>query len=170
MPRAARILPCGLTIKEERFCCAYFSSGNAEQSYRKAYDVNGSRPSRWVRNEAHELLHRPHIKSRIEDLRQQAESIATYKTNDAFREAGEALLLAKRLGQPAAIVSAVTLRAKLAGLLVDRQDITNRTIREMTTEDLEEQLMKAAEEAGYIITKAKNSSRGGTGEGSQSPG
>src|SRR6266853_3337031 len=95
MPRAARITRDGLTMKEEQFCDAFLASGDASESYRLAYNASAQRSSGWIRREAYRLLHRRHIRSRIEDLRKKTEAIAVYTADQAFRDAGMAFDLAR---------------------------------------------------------------------------
>jgi hypothetical protein len=155
MPRAARITQDGLTMKEEQFCDAFLVSGDASQSYRAAYNASPRRSGGWVRREAYRLLHKPHIRSRIEALRKKTEASAVYTANEAFRDAGMAFDLARNHEQPSAMVSAVTLRARLAGLMVDKQEVTEmRKLRDVPSAELERLLVESAREAGFVITLA----------------
>jgi hypothetical protein len=100
-------------------------------------------------------LHKPHIGSRIEALRKKTEAVAVFTADQAFRDAGMAFELARNHQQPSAMVSAVTLRARLAGLLVDKQEVTeNRKLRDVPTAALERLLVESAREAGFVITRA----------------
>jgi phage terminase small subunit len=58
-----------MTIKQELFCQAYITSGNASEAYRKAYDAEAMKPES-VNRVAHELLKNLKIASRLEELRE----------------------------------------------------------------------------------------------------
>ncbi len=158
MARAARVTPEGLTLKEEKFCQEYMVCANAEQAYRAAYAPGAKKNGGWVRTEACTILAKPHISARIEMLRAKTELVAIYDTDKAMEEAGEALELARALKMPAAMISAVTLRAKLAGVLVEKREVTNRSARQLSDEELNEQISEAAKQAGFVIKKAKEGS------------
>ena len=55
-----------LTVKQENFCLEYAKSGNAVQSYIKAYEKNSSYSAAGV--EAHRLLKNPKVRARLIEL------------------------------------------------------------------------------------------------------
>ena len=58
-------------------------------------------------------------------------------------EASEALRIAKAKGNPSAMVAAITLKARLAGLLVERQQIDYRDVSDLTDGELESLIASA---------------------------
>lgn len=160
MSRAAR-QPNGLTIREEKFCREYFEIGIGGDAYRKAYTVDPAKDGKWVEVEASKLLGRPEAQAYLNKLRGKSEQIAAYSADNAMQEAKEAFDLAKKIESPAAMVSAVTLRAKLAGHLVDKKEIGHKTLKEAPEEELLELLRASAKEAGLVIEKAKEGDRNG---------
>src|SRR5688500_2570361 len=109
-----------ITVKQARFVEEFLACGDASRAYRAAYATKTRVSARWVITEAYRLLRHPLVRARLAELRGKTETLATFTAEQAFCEAGEALELAKLIGNPAAMVSAVTLRARLAGLLIDR--------------------------------------------------
>lgn len=159
MPKAAR-LPNGLTVKEEKFCQEFFASGEAADAYRAVYNVDPAKNGDWVSTEAYKLLQRDYIQKRMESLRKSSESIALYTADSAMAEAREAFDIAKKDRAPSAMVSAVTLRAKLAGHLVEKREVAHKSLKEGSKEELLDLLDKSAKEAGLVIQKAKDESSG----------
>lgn len=151
----------GLTLKEERFCLAFFENGgNATEAYIEGYEVKPeSRDAKWVRTEAWKLLRRPHVRARIEMLRKRIEETKMYSIDRAMREAGEAFEMAKVMRNAGGMVNAVKLRAQLAGHLVEKKEVTSRSERSLSDEELDQMLKQAAAAAGFAITKASESSK-----------
>lgn len=87
------------------------------------------------------------LSGRIQELRESfAESAARYASFDfraAMGEASEALRIAKAKGNPSAMVAAITLKARLAGLLVERQQIDYRDVSDLTDGELESLIASA---------------------------
>lgn len=148
-------MPNGLTVKEEKFCLEFFATGESGDAYRKVYDINPAKDGDWVSAEANKLLGRDYIQKRLEALRGKSEQIALYTADAAMAEAREAFDLAKQVMAPAAMVSAVTLRSKLAGHLVEKRETTHKTLKEAPLEDLMKLLDDNAKQAGLVIQKAK---------------
>lgn len=110
-----------LTAKQEAFALAYVETGNAAESYRRAYDVAAEARDSWIYVEALQLLDHPRIGPRIAALKEQALRLAGYTIHKAAEEYEEARQLALKSGMPAAAVSAVSGKVKLFGL--ERQRI-----------------------------------------------
>jgi hypothetical protein len=170
MPRAARLAPQAvatigtevvpalggrqITVKQARFVEAFLACGDASRAYLAAYATKTKVSARWVVTEAYRLLRHPLVRARLAELRRKTETLATFTADQAFCEAGEAFELAKHMGNPAAMVSAVTLRARLAGHLVDRREVKQVTDeQQLSDEELEQRMQKAAREAGYEIRR-----------------
>lgn len=110
-----------LTIKQERFAVLWFETGNASEAYRQAYDAANS-GMETINNEAYKLTLHPEIAAMVKGLKakQQAKSVVTVES--IARELDELRDVAIANDQAAAGVSAVMGKAKLYGLLVDRQE------------------------------------------------
>jgi|SRR5882672_1983284 len=107
-------------IRHERFAREYIKRGEASDAYRRAGYRPATPGSLWTASSR--LLRHDEVASRIAELRRQM----TYKTKisleslmsdlDADRE------LARRLDQPGAAIQATVVKAKLAGLMVERKE------------------------------------------------
>lgn len=106
----------GLTEKQEAFALAYFETGNAAEAYRRAYDVSETAKDSWLYVEASQLLDHPKIAPRIQELREQAQSLSLYSVLQASEEYERARALAEKVENPSAMVSAITGKVKLFGL------------------------------------------------------
>lgn len=105
-----------LTPKQDAFALAFFETGNAAEAYRRAYDVPKDAKDNWIYVEACQLLDNPKIAQRLRDMREKAEKYAIYTRQKALEELEAARELAMKGGAPAAAVSAISAKAKLAGL------------------------------------------------------
>ncbi len=74
-----------------------------------------------------------------------------YTLEKAMLEAEEAFQVSKEKGNGGAMTAAVTLRAKLNGLLVDRKEITINPIQEMNDDALQRLIERKAKEAGVSL-------------------
>ena len=144
----------------ERFCRAYVvgaTAGNAARSYALA---NGKNPRLGgTRTAAIKVLKRPSVVQRIAELNDELDLAAEAGRARAVEahavtietllgEAEAARLLAMAMGMPSGAVRAIELKAKLAGLLIERRGVkieyTRRTIDELTVE-LGDNLRRLAE-------------------------
>ena len=112
----------GLTPKQERFAQLVAGGTNQSDAYRKAYDAKRMKAATVHRNAA-ALMRNNKIATRVAEIKEPVIEKMRYGLEDAMREAEQArrLALADPKGAGAA-VSAVTLKAKLNGLLVERQE------------------------------------------------
>lgn len=94
------------------------------KSASEAYVNAGYRPSR---KNASRLRTKEGIAARVVELQGVAARSAEITIESICRELDEANAVAKERGQASAMVSASTLRAKLAGLMVERVEVTNTT-------------------------------------------
>ena len=101
---------------------------------------------------ATELMKRVDIQSRIaelnENIGQQAAIIIAYKLANAIAEADEALSLARENGNAAQMVAAVTLKARLAGLLIDRKAVEFTSVSELSDTELDALIASSNEPVG----------------------
>ncbi len=106
----------GLDAREEIFCLAYVRHRNARIAY-EAY-LPGSRAQPETKRVAgYQMLNRPHIALRIEQLRQAAIKKSHATVGLFLKEIDEARELAMEIEQPAAAVTAIMSKARLAGFL-----------------------------------------------------
>jgi hypothetical protein len=104
--------------RHERFVQALFEGETADAAYAKAgYKPNDGNCIRLKGNER--------VKARLAELQAQTAEASKITVESICRELDEANAVAKAKGQAAAMVSAATLRAKLAGLMVERVEVGN---------------------------------------------
>ena len=120
----SNIAPIRCTPKELQFAMAYVESGNAGEAYRVAYDTSGIDAT--ARRNAFTVLHRPRVTGEVERL--QAEHCERHKvTVDRLTEELEAARqLAFQNKSASAAVAATMGKARLHGLLVDKQELVQR--------------------------------------------
>lgn len=132
-----------LTPMQELFCQKYFECKfNASEAYRQSYNAeNSSDNTIWTN--AYKLLRNTHVKHRIHELFDiQAERL-NVTVDTINQEYEEIRALAKKSGDYAPAVSAITGKAKLFGLLVDKNEEVNKKPQiSITAEMPPEQAMK----------------------------
>jgi phage terminase small subunit len=106
--------------RHETFVRHWLKTGNGAQSYLAA----GYKPT--TRNaldvSASQLLRRPKIKARINEVRRQMSYKTRVTLETLVEQAEDARRLAMATEQPGAAIQATTLQAKLVGLLVERKE------------------------------------------------
>lgn len=111
-----------LTPKEEKFARLYVEIGNASEAYRQTFAVGEETKKESVWRNAHEVLKRPDVSSRVSELQDQAMAVHKITVESLVGELDEIMALAKDhqklKGKPqlAAAVSAINTKMKLAGL------------------------------------------------------
>ena len=113
-----------LTQKQEAACQAYIEcGGNQSEAYRQAYNAENMTPET-IWKEASILFNIPHVTVRVIEL--QATHVLRHNvTVDTLtNELDEARDLAKDTSQPAAMTGAIMGKAKIHGLVTDKQAIT----------------------------------------------
>lgn len=143
-----------LTSKQEAFAQAVFRGAAKRDAYLEAYPAC-MRTAHAVSSAASALLRKPKVARRIEDLRKPVLQKLAYDFEKAMIEAGDALEMARDARNAGAMVAAVTLRAKLAGLLVDRKEVRTGPLDGLPVSELE-----ALDEAVSAIRKAREGSPG----------
>jgi phage terminase small subunit len=111
-----------LTAKQEAFCQAIVSGMSQADAYRKAYDA-GNMKAETIQKRASELMANGEVAGRVQELRAPVVAELQYDLRAAMVEAEEAFKVAKGKENGGAMVAAVTLRAKLNGLLVERSEV-----------------------------------------------
>ena len=112
-----------LTEKQEKFAQLIVEGkANQTKAYRACYSVKRMK-DKGVHEEACKLRKNPKVAHRIEELRREVVRRLEYSIEDAMRECDEAIEIAKEARQASAIVSAVTLKSKLMGILVEKKKV-----------------------------------------------
>ena len=129
------IIHNNLTPKQRKFVEEVASGKNQSEAYRTAFNA-GKMSAASIAKEASKLMADPHITPMLRQLRTQVTVRLQYDTEQAMQEADSAFKQAMSLGQPAAAVSAVTLKAKLKGLFNQDRNNDCTALTEMSDEDL----------------------------------
>lgn len=116
--------------KHEKFAQELFKGKTADE----AYQIAGYRPSR---KNASRLKAKEDIRSRIAELQSASSMRVEITVASLLQEAGEIQQAAKEAGQHSAAVAALTAKAKLAGLWVDKAENTNRNVDPARVTDAE---------------------------------
>lgn len=113
-----------LTPKQEAFALAYVETGNASEAYRRAYSAEKMK-SAVIAVKACELLANGNVSVRVSELQAKAAERHEITVDDLVRELEEARIAASTAEKPqaAAMVAATLGKAKLLGLIVDRQEL-----------------------------------------------
>ena len=110
-----------LTPKQERFCQVYIETGNASEAYRQAYNTEKMKPES-VNSKGYQLLQQVQITARLDELRAEHKKRHEITVDTLVAELEEARKLAFETDKAAAAVSATMGKAKLLGLVVDKQE------------------------------------------------
>jgi phage terminase small subunit len=114
-----------LTIKQEKFCMVYIETGNASEAYRQAYNTE-KMSNEAVNVEASRLMDNPTVSLRLEELKNKhaKRHEITVDTLLAELEENRQAALSAMVVQSSAATAATMGKAKLLGLLVDKQEHT----------------------------------------------
>ena len=110
-----------LTPKQEKFCYGYIETGNASGAYRAAYNAEKMKPES-VAVQAAKMLASPKIALKIDALRAELRQRHEITVDDLVAELEEARKLAFETDKAAAAVQATMGKAKLLGLVVEKQE------------------------------------------------
>lgn len=110
-----------LTPKQERFCQVYIETGNASEAYRQSYNTAKMKPET-VNRTAKQLLDNRKIAATLDELREEHAKRHEITVDTLVAELEEARKLAFETEKAAAAVSATMGKAKLLGLVVDKQE------------------------------------------------
>lgn len=130
-----------LTTKETAFVRRYMEIGNAAKAYRETYEVSPDALPQTSWSEGYRILGRPHVSAMVGKLQLEAAERTLVTVESITAEYNENRLAAAELDQPAAMNTATTGKAKLHGLLIDKQEtevtgnITFTTIYEKKPND-----------------------------------
>ena len=115
-----------MTPKQADFVRLYFELGNASEAYKRAYNSH-AKPNT-LHRKANDLLKHPIIKSEIEAMQEQARERNQVTIDNVVDELEEARQVAKQSGNAAAMVSATLGKAKVLGLVVDKQETNTKIL------------------------------------------
>ena len=112
-----------LTAKQEAFALAYVATGNASEAYRQAYDVSPDSKPEGIWVNASKVLSNANVALRVMELQQAAQERTLVTVESIAEELNQARDLASTEKQAAAMTTAIMGKAKLHGLLVEKQEV-----------------------------------------------
>lgn len=141
-----------LTPKQEAFAQIYIEISNASEAYRQAYNAGNMRLDT-IHVKASQLLKNDKVAVRLAELREGHRKRHEVSVDSIIKELDEARALARASGMPAAMVAASMGKAKLCGLVVDKQQHTGRDGQSLVAEvpatrDLAKAVLSLLREAG----------------------
>lgn len=123
-----------LTVKQEALAQAYIENGGKQiNAYRTAYDADGMSDNA-ASVEACRLFKTPKISLRVFELQEEHRERHNVTVDTLTEELNEAKDLASDEKQPAAMTGAIMGKAKLHGLITDKQKIA-ATVTEISHEE-----------------------------------
>jgi len=141
-----------MTPKQADFVRWYFELGNASEAYKRAYNSH-AKPNT-LHRKANDLLKHPVIKAEVQTMQAQARERNQVTIDKVVDELEEARQVAKQSGNASAMVSATLGKAKVLGLVVDKQETNTKILtppvfnfkpvspKEMTDDELKTELKK----------------------------
>ena len=121
-----KIAPMRCTPKELQFAMTYVESGNSAEAYRVAYNTSGNNAT--ARRNAFTVLHRPRVTAEIERLQDEHRTRHAVTVDKLTKELEAARQMAFQNRSASAAVGATMGKARLHGLLVDKQQLVQRPI------------------------------------------
>ena len=115
-----------MTPKQADFVRLYFELGNASEAYKRAYNSH-AKPNT-LHRKANDLLKHPIIKAEVIAMQEQARERNQVTIDNVVDELEEARQVAKQSGNAAAMVSATLGKAKVLGLVVDKQETNTKIL------------------------------------------
>jgi hypothetical protein len=109
----------GLTQRQEAFCLAFIETGNASESYRRAYKPKRS-SAKTINEEASRLLADPKVSTRVAELRDGAAKNAGLSLETHLGKLAELRDMAVKAEEYDAAIRAEKHRGEAAGLYPDR--------------------------------------------------
>jgi phage terminase small subunit len=140
-----------LTLKQQLFAQLFVETGNASEAYRRVYDCRAMQ-ARTIEKRASELRCHGAVAGRIAALRAEHAERHGTTVDDLVEELEAARQLAMAKGSPAAAVSATMGKAKLLGLIVDKNEVGEKAAepvaREMSDLEMARRVAFALHRAG----------------------
>lgn len=122
------------------------------ESYRLGFP--GSRASdRSARREASRISTLPEVRDRVEEIQQQQAKRVDVSVDGLLKELNAMMALAKRTRQPGAGVGAIVAKARLLGLITDKQEIET-TVRKPARRPTDETKLTVEEWQKQFTPKA----------------
>ena len=149
-----------LTPRQEKFATLTATGMGQSEAYRAAYNAKRMKASS-VHELASRLAAHVKVKSRVAEIRKPIVEQARYSLKEAMAEAEEARVQALMLGQTGPAVSAVTLRSRLNGLLVEDRPNARDAYTDMSDSELESVIA----EADRVIKSAQSPGSAGVRKG-----
>ena len=125
-----------MTPKQADFIALYLETQNASEAYKRAYNSTG-KPNT-IHRKASELLKHPVIKAEVQTMQAQARERNQVTIDNVVDELEEARQIAKQSGNAAAMVSATLGKAKVLGLVVDKQETKAQVLNHNITVTFDE--------------------------------
>lgn len=149
--RQAPIGPFGLTMREAKFVEGLIGGLNYSAAYREAYDT-AHMTDRSVNTAASQLHMKPKVQAAISDAMERAGKALIVSAASLTMMTKRAYDVGENAGNPGAMVNAVSLMAKLNGLIVDRSERKVETVNKgMDREEMVEELRKLTSALGISI-------------------
>ncbi len=114
-----------LTEKQMKFASAYLELNNATEAYKAAYDTQSH--SSAIQN-GYRLLKKPEIQAIINKAKAKNVDRAAITVESLVDDQTEAMQMAKLSGNAVAFAAASMNKAKLLGLLIERQAVMTATV------------------------------------------
>ncbi len=122
----ALIDPQVANLREIRFCKNMIKGLSKTEAYIKAFEFNGTEhPRQYFAQAAYLLCKRPRVAIKLQEMHQKLVEFEEQDMVDLIAEINEDRQLARDLGQPAAALSAVKLKAELLGHRRKDPPVTN---------------------------------------------
>ena len=129
-----------LTIKQDGFCLSYIEEGNASEAYRLNYSTSNMKKESVNRN-AKALMDNIKISTRIKELQAEHKKRHMVTVDSLTKELEEARALALQTEQSTSMVSATMGKAKLHGLITDKQRVEMQaTMKNMNEIEIERRI------------------------------
>lgn len=128
-------MPALKSPQREKFCQQIVKGGTQSDAYRVAFPRSLKWKSDSVNNKSSALMGEDVVAARVAELRAPVIAKIQYGLEEAMLEAAQAFVVSAGKENGGAMVAAVTLKAKLQGLLVERK-IIDATFHEATLDDL----------------------------------
>lgn len=119
--RAHQAREIDVTPKQARFAEFYVELGNASEAYRKAYNATSMKPAT-VSRRAKDLMDNGKIRARISELQKQHRERHRVSVESLTADARRVYEMAIEEKQTSPAIQALTLIARLHGLLVDKRE------------------------------------------------
>jgi predicted house-cleaning NTP pyrophosphatase (Maf/HAM1 superfamily) len=145
----------GLTPQQEKFSQLVAMGMNQSAAYRESYNAKRMKAES-VNELACRLAANVKVRSRVEEIRKPVVEQVRYDLKKAMTEAEQAMTMGLCLGQTGAVVSAIQLRAKLNGLLVEERKNERDPFTELSDADLD----RAIAEADRVLAAAGSAGDG----------